>query len=35
MEEGVAQEKYNKALAADSQELEDIIADKKTDRYEV
>ena len=29
MEEGVAQEKYNKALAADSQELEDIIADKK------
>ena len=29
MEEGVAQEKYNKALAADGQELEDIIADKK------
>lgn len=29
MEEGVAQEKYNKALAADSQELEDIITDKK------
>ncbi|MEF2870759.1 MAG: plasmid recombination protein [Agathobacter rectalis] len=29
MEEGVAQEKYNKALATDSQELEDIIADKK------
>lgn len=29
IEEGVAQEKYNKALAADSQELEDIIADKK------
>jgi plasmid recombination enzyme len=29
MEEGVAQEKYNKALAADSRELEDIIADKK------
>lgn len=29
MEEGVVQEKYNKALAADSQELEDIIADKK------
>ena len=29
MEEGVAREKYNKALAADCQELEDIIADKK------
>ena len=29
MEEGVTQEKYNKALVADSQELEDIIADKK------
>lgn len=29
MEEGVAQEKYNKAMATDSQELEDIIADKK------
>lgn len=29
MDEGIAQEKYNKALAADSQELEDIITDKK------
>ena len=29
MEEGVAQEKHNKALATDNQELEDIITDKK------
>lgn len=29
IDEGIAQEKYNKALAADSQELEDIITDKK------
>lgn len=29
IDEGIAQEKYNKALAADSQELEDIITDKR------